>query len=161
MNTYRYVIVGGGIAAGRAADGIRKLDAEGSIALVCAEAHPPYQRPPLSKGYLTGSEGLDHVYLKEATAYAQDTVDLITGVAATALDRTAHQVTLADGQVLGYERLLLATGGSMMVMLFMVGVGAVILGVISGRQGRRRRMPPQPDVPAPDEIAPPGISRLL
>jgi len=110
MNTYRYVIVGGGIAAGRAADGIRKLDAEGRIALVCAEAHPPYQRPPLSKGYLTGSEGLDHVYLKEADAYAQDQVDLITGVAATALDRAAHQVTLADGQVLGYERLLLATG---------------------------------------------------
>ncbi len=58
-------------------------------------------------------------------------------------------------------RLLLATGGSMMVMLFMVGVGAVILGVISGRQGRRRRRPARPDVPAPDEIAPPGISRLF
>lgn len=112
MKTYRYVIIGGGIAGGRACDGIRKLDAEGSIALVTSEAHRPYQRPPLSKGYLTGKQGLDQVYLKEADAYARERVELISGVPATAVDAAARRVTLADGQTLGYEALLLATGSS-------------------------------------------------
>jgi 3-phenylpropionate/trans-cinnamate dioxygenase ferredoxin reductase subunit len=65
MKAYRYVIIGGGIAGQRGTDGIRKVDEEGSIVLVTMEHHMPYQRPPLSKGYLMGKEGLDKVYLKE------------------------------------------------------------------------------------------------
>jgi 3-phenylpropionate/trans-cinnamate dioxygenase ferredoxin reductase subunit len=52
VETYKYVIVGGGLAGQRACDGIRKVDTGGSVALVAAEPHAPYQRPPLSKGYL-------------------------------------------------------------------------------------------------------------
>jgi NADPH-dependent 2,4-dienoyl-CoA reductase/sulfur reductase-like enzyme len=70
MKPYKYVIIGGGLAGGRAGDGIRKVDMEGAIALVTGEHHMPYERPPLSKGYLTGKEGLDHVYLKENAYYA-------------------------------------------------------------------------------------------
>ena len=54
MRDYRYVIIGGGLAGQRGAEGIRKVDAEGGIALVTMEPHRPYQRPPLSKGYLMG-----------------------------------------------------------------------------------------------------------
>jgi 3-phenylpropionate/trans-cinnamate dioxygenase ferredoxin reductase subunit len=111
MQPYRYVIIGGGLAGQRAGDGIRQVDAEGTVALVSAEHHMPYERPPLSKGYLTGQKGLDRVYLKEDDYYDQNTIEVITGVRATKVDPAARSVTLDDGRVLGYEKLLLATGG--------------------------------------------------
>jgi 3-phenylpropionate/trans-cinnamate dioxygenase ferredoxin reductase subunit len=111
MKSYKYVIIGGGLAGQRAGEGIRKVDAEGTIALVTSERHMPYQRPPLSKDYLIGKEGLDHVYLKEDIYYAQNNIEVISGVRATEVDPTARSVTLDDGRVLGYEKLLLATGG--------------------------------------------------
>jgi 3-phenylpropionate/trans-cinnamate dioxygenase ferredoxin reductase subunit len=111
MKSYKYVIIGGGLAGQRAGDGIRKVDTEGTIALVTSERHMPYQRPPLSKDYLVGKEGLDHVYLKEDAYYAQNNIEVISGVRATEVDPTARSVTLDNGRVLGYEKLLLATGG--------------------------------------------------
>jgi 3-phenylpropionate/trans-cinnamate dioxygenase ferredoxin reductase subunit len=111
MRSYKYLIIGGGLAGGRAGDGIRSVDAEGTIALVTQEQHMPYQRPPLSKGYLTGKEGLDHVYLREDAHYAQSEIEVIRGVRAAKVDPGAHSVALGDGQVLGYDKLLLATGG--------------------------------------------------
>ena len=111
MQPYKYVIIGGGLAGQRAGDGIRQVDAEGTVALVTAEHHMPYERPPLSKGYLTGQKGLDRVYLKEDDYYDQNNIEVITGVRATKVDPAARSVTLDDGRVLKYERLLLATGG--------------------------------------------------
>ena len=110
MQNYKFVIIGGGIAGGRASDGIRKLDPDGSIAIVTAEKHYPYERPPLSKGYLIGREGLDHVCLKEETYYSENSIDVIRGIRVTGVDRSTHSVTLADGRQLSYEKLLLATG---------------------------------------------------
>lgn len=110
MKAYKYVIIGGGLAAGRAADGIRKLDTEGSIGLVAGEDHPPYERPPLSKGYLTGKRGLDRVYLREDTYYAENQIEVVSGLRATQVDVGARSATLEDGSVLSYEKLLLATG---------------------------------------------------
>ena len=111
METYKYVIVGGGLAGGRACEGIRKVDGEGSIALVAQEPHRPYERPPLSKKYLRGEVGLERVYLQDEGYDAEHNVDLIQGVKATALDTEARTVKLEDGQTLEYEKLLLATGG--------------------------------------------------
>jgi 3-phenylpropionate/trans-cinnamate dioxygenase ferredoxin reductase subunit len=111
MESYRYVIIGGGLTGGRACQGIRRVDKDGTVALVTPEDHVPYERPPLSKGYLTGKEGLDHVYVKEEGYYAQNQIDLLRGTRATQIDRAAHSVTLDDGRALGYEKLLLATGG--------------------------------------------------
>ena len=111
MQSYKYVIVGGGLTGGRACQGIRRVDKEGSVALIAAEEHLPYERPALSKGYLTGKEGLDHVTVKEKDYYAQNQIDLLQGVRVTQIDRAAHNVTLDDGRTLGYEKLLLATGG--------------------------------------------------
>ena len=110
VQNYKYVIIGGGIAGGRASDGIRKLDPDGSIAIITAEQHYPYERPPLSKGYLIGREGLDLVYLKEETHYSENSIEVIRGIRVTGADRTSHSVTLADGRQLGYDKLLLATG---------------------------------------------------
>jgi 3-phenylpropionate/trans-cinnamate dioxygenase ferredoxin reductase subunit len=112
MQTYNYIIIGGGLAGGRACQGIRRLDKEGSVALITAEEHVPYERPALSKGYLTGKEDLDHVYVKEAAYYDQNGIDLLTGVRVTGIDRGTRSVSLDDGRVLGYGKLLLATGGS-------------------------------------------------
>jgi len=111
MRSYNYVIIGGGLAGQRAGDGIRKVDPEGTVALVTEEQHLPYERPPLSKGYLTGTKGLDRVYLKEEDYYYQNNIELVTGVRATSVGPGACSVTLDDGRELGYEKLLLATGG--------------------------------------------------
>jgi NADPH-dependent 2,4-dienoyl-CoA reductase/sulfur reductase-like enzyme len=111
MQTYKYLIIGGGLAGQRACEGIRQADTEGSIALVAQEKHLPYQRPPLSKGYLLGKEGLDKVYLKEESYYAQNGIEIAGGVRASGIDPAARSVTLDDGRVLAYESLLLATGG--------------------------------------------------
>jgi 3-phenylpropionate/trans-cinnamate dioxygenase ferredoxin reductase subunit len=110
METYKYVIIGGGIAGQRAGDGIRKVDTEGSVVLVTAEAHAPYQRPPLSKGYLRGKDGLDKVYLKEETYYEQNGIEVISGVRANGVDPAARSVALDDGRTVRYDKLLLATG---------------------------------------------------
>lgn len=104
------VIIGGGLAGGRAARMLREEKYEGEITVIAGEPHPPYQRPPLSKGYLQGSEGLDAVYLKPEEWYAEQRITLRTGVTATALDTAAREVRLSDGTTVGYERLLLATG---------------------------------------------------
>lgn len=107
----KYVIIGGGMAGGRACQGIRRIDAEGSVVLVTAERHMPYERPPLSKGYLMRKQGLDKVYLKEDAYYAENHIDVVQGVRAERVDRATQQVALSDGRTLEYDRLLLATGG--------------------------------------------------
>jgi NADPH-dependent 2,4-dienoyl-CoA reductase/sulfur reductase-like enzyme len=111
MERYKYVIIGGGLAGQRGADGIRKVDEGGSVALVTMERHAPYQRPPLSKGYLMGKDGLDKVYIKEDAYYDENNIDVIHGVQATWLAPDTHAVTLDNDQMLEYEKLLLATGG--------------------------------------------------
>ncbi len=111
MVEYRYVIIGGGLAGGNAVDAIREIDGEGSLALVSQEPHNPYQRPPLSKGFLMGQAGREKVYLRSAGHYAKKKVDLLVGVRATGLSPETRFVTLDDGRTLKYGRLLLATGG--------------------------------------------------
>ena len=112
LDTYRYVIVGGGIASQRACDGIRREDGEGSVALVTQEEFLPYERPPLSKEYLVGTVGLDKVILQDKSYYEASRVDLFPGVRASTLDAGQQQLTLSNGRTLKYEKLLLATGGS-------------------------------------------------
>ncbi len=111
MASYKYVIVGGGLAGGKAVEGIREQDTEGSIALVTQEPHRPYERPPLSKGYLMGKRPVDTVYVDSEAYYPEHNVDLLIGARAVSVDRDDRTITLADGRVLTYETLLLATGG--------------------------------------------------
>ena len=111
MESYKYLIIGGGLTGGRACQGIRREDATGSVALITAEDHGPYQRPPLSKGYLTGDQDLSKVLLKSDHFYEENEIDLLTGVRASEIRPDAHQVVLEDRRVVGYDKLLLATGG--------------------------------------------------
>jgi len=104
-----HVIVGGGLAGAKAAQALREEGFDGRIVLFAAEPHRPYERPPLSKGYLLGSDELDSVYVHPESWYAEHDVDLRTGVRVTAIDPAGRAVT-ADGQALGYDKLLLATG---------------------------------------------------
>ncbi|MGN6218840.1 MAG: NAD(P)/FAD-dependent oxidoreductase [Microbacterium sp.] len=106
------VIVGGGLAGGTAAEALRDEGFDGDVTVVAGEAHPPYQRPPLSKGYLGGSEGRDAVILHPADWYADHGIRLVTGVSATTLDPTAYALHLEGGERLSYDAVLLATGAT-------------------------------------------------
>lgn len=111
MEQVPYVIIGGGLASVAAADTIRRRDKTGRLVLISNETHAPYDRVPLSKGYLLGEIERDQIFLRPARFYERNKVELMLGQAATALDVNAHTVTLADGQQLGFDKLLLATGG--------------------------------------------------
>ncbi|MDD7812512.1 FAD-dependent oxidoreductase [Mycobacterium sp. CSUR Q5927] len=102
------VIVGAGLAAVRTAEQLRRNDYVDAITIVGAEAHLPYDRPPLSKQMLRGE--VDDVALKPAAFYEQHRIGLRLGVAARGVDAAAHTVTLADGEVLRYDQLVIATG---------------------------------------------------
>lgn len=110
MEQVPYVIIGGGLAGVAAADAIRRRDKTGRLILVCAEPHPPYDRVPLSKDYLLGNIERQQVFLRQPRFYERNNITLLHQ-AATALDLQARLVTLADGSQLGFEKLLLATGG--------------------------------------------------
>jgi 3-phenylpropionate/trans-cinnamate dioxygenase ferredoxin reductase component len=107
-----YVIVGGGLAGAKAAETLREEGFDGRIVLVGDEHDRPYERPPLSKGYLLGDEERSSVYVHEEGWYAEKSVELLTGRRATRLDRGAHEVELSDGERIGYSKLLLTTGSS-------------------------------------------------
>jgi len=106
------VIIGAGLAGAKAAETLRTEGYDGEVILVGAEQEPPYERPPLSKGYLQGSAELGSVYVHDPDWYAGQRIELRLGTAATAIDPAARRVTLADGSSLPYERLLLATGAT-------------------------------------------------
>ncbi len=108
MTAHGTVIVGGGLAAVRTAEQLRRNDYPDPITIVGAEAQLPYDRPPLSKEMLRGE--VDSTTLKPAEFYQQHRIELRLGCPARGVDAAAHTVTLADGTVLGYDRLVIATG---------------------------------------------------
>lgn len=107
-----FVIVGGGLAGAKAAEALRDQGFDGDIVLVTEEQDRPYERPPLSKDYLQGKAERDSAFVHGPNWYDENNVDLRLGVAATAIDRAAHQVRLSDGSSVEYAKLLLATGSS-------------------------------------------------
>ena len=107
-----FVIVGASMAGAKAAETLRVEGFGGSIVLLGEELERPYERPPLSKGYLLGKEEKSSIYVHEEGWYAENAVDLRLGVTVTALDVGARQVALAGGGTVGYDRLLLATGAA-------------------------------------------------
>ena len=109
-NIASYVIVGAGIAGNAAAETLRKQGFEGEVHLVGAEPHRPYDRPPLSKEFLSGSKEQDKLFFKPEDFYAEHSIQLHLGTEATALDPTSKTLTLADGSSLRFDKLLLATG---------------------------------------------------
>ena len=108
--SHGFVIVGASLAGAKAAETLRKEGFAGRVTLIGDELHRPYERPPLSKGYLLGSAERESVFVHPATWYAEHDVDLRLGTRATAVDARGHEVHLADGDPLRYAALLLATG---------------------------------------------------
>lgn len=105
------VIVGGGLAAARTAEQLRKSGYTEPVTIVSDEQHLPYDRPPLSKDVLHDSgRGIGDVTLKPAEFYADNDIALRLGAAAQSVDTAAKTLTLADGFVLDYDDLVIATG---------------------------------------------------
>ena len=108
----RIVIVGGGVAAARVSRSYREAGGDGRVSMLSAEASLPYNRPPLSKGLLRGTIEPDAVLVDPTAAYAELEIDIRLEARVVAVDPSAGKVVLADGEELGYDRLVLATGST-------------------------------------------------
>jgi 3-phenylpropionate/trans-cinnamate dioxygenase ferredoxin reductase subunit len=107
-----YVIVGASLGGAKAAEALRAAGYDGRLVLLGTETELPYERPPLSKGYLQGKAERETIYVHPRQWYTDADIDLRLGVTAAEIDRSAHEVVLADGSRIGYAKLLLATGSS-------------------------------------------------
>jgi NADPH-dependent 2,4-dienoyl-CoA reductase/sulfur reductase-like enzyme len=110
-----FVIAGASLAGAKAAETLRAEGFDGEIVLVGSELELPYERPPLSKGYLLGNDSRDSAYVHPAEWYPENNVDLRSGVTVTAIDRDKSAVTVsgqAGTEELHYDKLLLTPGAS-------------------------------------------------
>ena len=105
------LIVGSGHAGAQAAIALRQNGHEGSIVMVGREKHPPYERPPLSKEYLSGDKPFERIMIRPEKFWADKDVTLALGRAVTAIDAAAHTVTLSDGSTITYRKMIWAAGG--------------------------------------------------
>lgn len=106
----RTVVIGAGHAGGQVVASLRQEGYEGEIVLIGEENSPPYQRPPLSKAYLSGEQPLERILIRPQKFYDDKNIDLRLGVRVTAIDRDARTVTLDSGETLEWTHLVLATG---------------------------------------------------
>ncbi|MEV5843192.1 FAD-dependent oxidoreductase [Streptomyces sp. NPDC051985] len=106
-----FVIVGGGLAGAKAAETLRAEGFSGRVILICDERDHPYERPPLSKGFLLGKAERDSVFVHEPAWYAQHDIELHLGQTVDRIDRAARTVRFGDdGTIVRYDKLLLVTG---------------------------------------------------
>ena len=110
--TIDFLLVGGGTAAANCAGWLRRSGADGSILLVGREPDLPYDRPPLSKGYLQGTEAREDAVINDAAWYADQEIEVLSRTSAMKLDLQARTVTLSTKQEVGFGQLLLATGAN-------------------------------------------------
>jgi NADPH-dependent 2,4-dienoyl-CoA reductase/sulfur reductase-like enzyme/nitrite reductase/ring-hydroxylating ferredoxin subunit len=104
------VIIGGGAAGYAAAEMLRREGFGGSVTIISADEAPPYDRPNLSKDYLAGTAPEEWIPLRPPEFYAENAIELRLGTIATSLDVSGRRVMLGGGEVLGFDKLLLATG---------------------------------------------------
>jgi 3-phenylpropionate/trans-cinnamate dioxygenase ferredoxin reductase subunit len=107
-----YLLIGGGLAAGNCARWLRKSGADGSILLVGREPDLPYDRPPLSKGYLQGKESRADALFQDADWYQQHQIEVLTRTSAMKLNLDQRTVTLSTKQEIGFSQALIATGAN-------------------------------------------------
>src|ERR1700728_4215273 len=107
-----YVIVGASLAGAKAAETLREEGFDGAVVLIGTEDQLPYERPPLSKGYLLGKDARDSFIVHDEGWYSENNVDLRRGTTVASVDRSGHRVTLDGGESVPYEKLLISTGAS-------------------------------------------------
>ena len=110
MKSDGVVIVGAGQAGFQIAASLRGQGYEGRIALIGDEPNLPYQRPPLSKGFMTGQQNIEDTTLRPVAFYQSHRIDLVTGTKVTEIDRLDRSVSLASGRRVPYKALVLAVG---------------------------------------------------
>ena len=106
------MIIGASLAGAKAAEALRDAGFDGRLTLIGDEHELPYERPPLSKGYLLGRQARETAFVHPPGWYADQNIDLLLGVAVTEIDRSRQTVTRADGHSVAYDALLLTTGSS-------------------------------------------------
>ena len=106
------VVIGAGLAGAHVVESLREHDYAGPITLIGDETERPYERPPLSKGYLQGAAEIDEAYVHPADWYAEHDVTTRFGETVGAIHRNAHEVELTGGERLAYQTLVLATGAT-------------------------------------------------
>lgn len=110
MGDQHTVIIGAGQAGGTVAATLRQLGHPGPITLIGEEGWPPYERPPLSKALLQGSLEIEKTFLRPAAFYTEQQIRLVTDCRVRAIDRAQRRLELDDGNPLGYDQLVIATG---------------------------------------------------
>jgi 3-phenylpropionate/trans-cinnamate dioxygenase ferredoxin reductase component len=110
MSAPTVVVAGAGQAGSQTAASLREMGFEGRVVLVGDEPHLPYQRPPLSKGHLTGAAARDNLWLHSATFYEHHDIELLLSERVSRIDRANTRVELAGGAILDYHHLVLAAG---------------------------------------------------
>jgi hypothetical protein len=130
------VVIGSGQAGFQVAASLREERFEGRVVVVGEEGDPPYQRPPLSKGFLTGKTDEAALRLRADAFYADHGIELRAGEQAVAIDRERRAVEFATGERLGYDHLVLATGARNRLLPV---PGATLDGVSSCARYRTRK----------------------
>jgi NAD(P)H-nitrite reductase large subunit len=108
---YKYVIIGSGVAAGYAAqEFVQQNVGKGELAIVTADSVLPYDRPPLSKGFLSGEKSREDILLKDAAFYRENGILVKTRTSVVNVDLTRRSLRCKPPGTVGYEKLLIATG---------------------------------------------------
>lgn len=134
------VIVGGGLAAQRVAETLRRRGYDRPLRIVCAEPAPPYDRPPLSKEVLAGTAAEAEVSYRPAAWYEEQEIELLLGARGEALDPARRRVTLDSGASLPYENLVVATGGEPRRLGFLTGTNVHELRTLADLRRLRRAL---------------------
>src|SRR5436309_3418899 len=107
-----HLIIGGGVASAKAAEGLRAAGGEGSAVVLTAEPELPYERPPLSKEFLRGEAGREQTRTHDEAWYRELDVEVLLATRASSLDPSTRTVTIEIGDQLRYGGLVLATGAT-------------------------------------------------
>lgn len=138
----QFVFIGGGVASATAARELRNAGFEGRIVIVTDEPDLPYERPPLSKDWLTGQFARGHFGINPEAWYAENDVEVWLGAWAQKIDPAGHQVWLRDGRSLSYDALVLATGVRARTLPGFSGERVHVLRTLADAERLRERLTP-------------------
>jgi 3-phenylpropionate/trans-cinnamate dioxygenase ferredoxin reductase subunit len=111
LRHFDVVIVGAGHGGAQAAIALRQAKFDGTIAVIGAEPELPYERPPLSKDYLSGDKGFERILIRPAAFWEERGIEMLLGREVVSVNPVAHTVATGEGEAFGYRHLIWATGG--------------------------------------------------